>query len=183
VGEGGRHPTEERQLLHPRSFVPLDEQGAARRIEGAGDIADLVEALGLLGDPKSREPVKKVAEASLRRPEILSRAALALTMLSDRTVVPWLMNTLKTARHSMHVQAAVAQALGHIGRDPEAEALVEILQSRKRGDYVKSYAAVALGLLGEISERPWYSYLSVDINYLASMETLVGGSMGVLDLL
>jgi len=143
----------------------------------------LVEALGLLGDPKSREPVKKVAEASLRRPEILSRAALALTMLSDRTVVPWLMNTLKTARHSMHVQAAVAQALGHIGRDPEAEALVEILQSRKRGDYVKSYAAVALGLLGEISERPWYSYLSVDINYLASMETLVGGSMGVLDLL
>ncbi|MFQ5504309.1 MAG: HEAT repeat domain-containing protein [Planctomycetota bacterium] len=156
-----------------------------RRLGKTQDLARgyLVQAIGLIGDPESREPLMKVAKESLHRPEVLSRAALALGMLGDKDIASWLLELIDRKGQSMHVQAGVAQALGHVGGNRDARQLLFLLRSKKRSDFVKSFVVVALGLMGEKTRLPWHSYLSVDINYIAGIETLYGDGTGVLELL
>jgi HEAT repeat protein len=144
--------------------------------------AYFAESLGLLRAKSAQDTIRDLADRSVRHPGIFAKAVLALGQLRDPAVAPFLVDQLRSQNSSL-VQASLAQALGNVGGEREADQLVEIVGDRKERDIVRGFAAVALGLMGEPTKLPWHYQLSSGINYLAQSETLVGGGMGVLEIL
>ena len=140
------------------------------------------EGLGLLHARAAQGTIRKLVDASLRHPAVLAKAVLALGQLGDPAVAPFLVDLLRSRKSSL-VQASVSQALGNVGGEREADQLVEIVGDKKERDIVRGFAAVALGIMGEPTKLPWHYKLSSGLNYLAQTETLVGGGLGVLEIL
>ena len=141
------------------------------------------EALGLIRHPASVKAVMALVEDSLRQPETLSRAVLALGLLGDHGIAGRLLEMLDKSKSSGSVQAALARALGNVGGFAEARSLLTLVKDKSRRDTVRGFSAVALGLLGERTRWPWHTRLVIGINYMAPTETLLGGGNGVLEIL
>jgi HEAT repeat protein len=168
-----------------------------RRIEGAlGDLLAALDAvaedeargfiavgLGLLGDSDALEPVQQVVRASKYRPELLRQAAISLGLLGDKRLVPELIGMLQSST-STSAQAAVAFGLGSIGDARSVGPLVELLHDARVTPRVRSFAAVALGIVADKDGRAWNAALACGIDYRANTVTLTDGQgAGILEIL
>jgi len=52
-----------------------------------------------------------------------------------------------------------------------------------RTSLARAFAAAALGGVGDKDALPWNTLIARDMNYMATVDTLVNGSTGVLDIL
>lgn len=139
-------------------------------------------SLGLMGANDKAEDIRNAVNKAKRRAEQLQLLSIALGVLSDKEIVPILVDIMREARTTA-VYAAVAQALGFIGDQRSVDPLVKLVANKDLSGEARAFAIVALGIVGDKEELPWNTKISQDMNYRASVNTLTGGSIGVLDIL
>ena len=140
--------------------------------------------LGLNNAREAIEPIQKIIADSKYRPDLLKQAAIALGLLGDKEIVDDLTGMLAEAK-GLATQAAISSALGFIGDARSVDPLVEMLQNQDLTDRARGFAAVALGIVADKEELPWNTKIALDLNYRASVETLVDArnGTGILDIL
>jgi hypothetical protein len=141
--------------------------------------------LALMNDIPSTSTMLSVVDKSLRRPDLLKQAAIALGKLGDKTVADKLKDMLMDDKGSAPLArlSAVASALGFIGDKRTIAPLTKLLLNKDLNGLSRAFAAVALGGVADKEPLPWNSKISVNINYRASVETLTNQSTGILDIL
>jgi HEAT repeat protein len=138
--------------------------------------------LGLLGVTTSRELIQQELGKSKRRPDQLQSLAIALGLLGDPSVVDLLIATMKEAR-TTSVHAALAQALGFIGDQRSLAPLAEMATAEELTAEARAFALVALGIACDKERLPWNAKIAENTNYRATVSTLTGSALGVLDIL
>jgi HEAT repeat protein len=135
------------QLLDARDQKPALAK-AAQLLEGKAEHIDVAAAQARLGDPAAIPALRQ----HLKSPDVRTQtlAAAGLGVVRAKEAVPDLM-PLTEAAVQPRVQAAAAQALGHIG-DPAAERALLVLASR--ADAYSPARAHALDALAAIGSRP-----------------------------
>jgi HEAT repeat protein len=120
-------------------------------------------ALGMLGDKAS---VKKLKQMVLDEVdvELIYRAAIALGLIGDRTVLPDMIAEYKKKPEQL-VRASYVYALGKLGGSEYIPELTAVVQDAKETDLVRAFAVLALGLVGEAAAIPTVSQLTRDTNY------------------
>jgi hypothetical protein len=144
------------------------------RFEGTGD--DVTKgwiALGL-GMVDARHTLPQLREqlgSSLTRPGLMLNSSLALALLGDKSVVDPLVENLLESESS-EVAASVARALAFVGDRRAIAPLLETLDRDGIPSRTRSYAAVALGLVGDREIVPWTQSISGHLNYTALPDSL-----------
>ena len=161
---------------------------AVDRLEGGlnpklmtNDSAYLALALGLLGAKSSEKKIRKMADRALEYPVLFTRIATALGQLGHEGLGDHLVRQLRSRKYTVE-KASVALALGNVGGVAEADQLIKVMKSSRQEDLVRGFAAIALGMMGEPTKRPWHYDLLSGINYIAQTETLAGSGNGVLEI-
>jgi HEAT repeat protein len=140
--------------------------------------------LALMDAQRSIEDIRDVVRASIRRPELLQHAAIALARLGDKEVTTLLQQHLLDAEDkNLGKLSAVASALGFIGDRRSLEPLKKMLFDASLAPLSRAFAAVALGGVADKEPLPWNSKIAVGMNYRAAVETLTNRSSGFLDIL
>jgi len=147
--------------------------------EAAGYLAV---ALGLMNYQEAKEDINAMLDKATRRDKLLTQCAIGLGLLGDKEVSLKLTARLKE-QNPVAVFSALAQGLGFIGDRRSISGLVELLSKKDLQPLNRAFAAVALGLVCDKEDLPWNSKISVNINYRANVETLTGGTTGILDIL
>jgi len=142
----------------------LGSKGSPDSARGAAALG-----LGILGvdSPASTEALRAAFDVK-ESAEVAGEAALALGLLGHRAVGKELVSALRQS-DSETLQARALLALGHLSNRETVEPLLEILESRGEKEIVREYAAVALGLLGDLRDRDLLFSLDADFNYLATV--------------
>ena len=99
------------------------------------------------------------------------QAATALGVMGDRSAIGLLVNAIENGQ-TLSVSASAAKALSLIGDRSALPRLRGILDDSKANNLVRAFAAVALGMIGEKSERPWNCVFSENINYRVKVDAL-----------
>lgn len=128
-------------------------------------------SLGMVDARHALPVLREELGESLRRPELMFNSSLALALLGDKTVVTPLVANLAENK-SAGVAAGVARSLAFVGDRRAIAPLIETLDRKGLPATTRSYAAVALGLVGDRELVPWTQDLSGHLNYLALTETL-----------
>ncbi len=139
--------------------------------------------LALLDDAAAIPQLQQLARRSLRRPALLRQIGVALGRLGDTDAGEHLVTLLNGRELNVATLGAVAGALGQMGDGRAAAALLRVLRDESVPDLARAFAAAALGGIADDSTLPWYTPLSLDINYRAALPTLSDGRAGVLDIL
>ncbi|MDP6850490.1 MAG: hypothetical protein QGH51_06970 [Planctomycetota bacterium] len=145
-------------------------------------------SLGLMGATENKEYISEMVRESRRLGNLLQQAAIALGLMKDHSVVDTLLDLMAPPDGSspgLPVLSASATALGFIGDHRSVDPLVRILGDEDMLPIGRAFAAVALGLVGDKEMLPWNSKIGQDLNYRASVSTLVDKSSGtgILDIL
>lgn len=144
-------------------------------------------ALGLLQAREHAGFLMDLIDSRKRDPAILRQAAIGLGLMQDPRALHRLMEYLAppTGRPVLSVLAATAVAVGFIGDTASVEPLAAFLQNPQLTPLGRSFAAAALGMIGDPALLPWNAGIGADLNYRANVPTLVDPSSaaGVLDLL
>jgi len=139
--------------------------------------------LGLVGDEQDAPLLRSLLDGALRKPELLTRIAVALALVGDRGVGPRLVDWLQETS-SLAGQAAIATALGQVGDHAAIEPLLALLDERARTpDSARAFAVVALGQLASPDRWPWNLPYARGVHYLFAPPTLTDGRSGILDIL
>jgi HEAT repeat protein len=139
--------------------------------------------LGLMRAAEAGESLEGIVAKSRYRAVLLEHAAVALGLIGDAAIAPELARMLREEANSLSSQAAIAPALGFIGDARSIDPLLEMFADDELTDGARAFALVALGIVGDRDLLPWGSKLTVDLNYFALTESLVGGGNGVLEIL
>lgn len=145
-------------------------------------------ALGLMDYREATPRLQELVRTSTRRPEVMRECAMALGLLSDKSVVPTLTDLLKNPENqTLAVQAAIAMALGFVGDRRSVAPLVAALrdEGKQLAAVSRAFSAVALGIVGDKEDLPWNAKFGENVNYLAAVETLTdaANAAGILNLL
>jgi len=145
-------------------------------------------ALGLMSAREYKDDITRVVEKSSRRPELLRQSSIGLGLMSDRDVVPTLLKFLSPpdgGRPVLSVLSASATALGFIGDQRSVTPLVNMMNNKDLTPLARAFAGIALGIVGDKEPLPWVTKISEDLNYRASVDTIVdqSGGSGILDIL
>ncbi len=155
-----------------------------RRTQSQDELAGhIAVGLGLLGDAGAVEPLRDLTRQSVRRPDRLRQTAVALGRLGDRSVAEDLHRMLADGDLNLARLAAVASALALIGDRRSIEPLTVLLQDSNLTPLSRAFAAVALGGIADRLPLPWNAPIGANANYRAAVATLVGGGVGILDIL
>jgi HEAT repeat protein len=139
--------------------------------------------LALMNDLASTEDIRQIVQESVRRPDLLKQAAIALGKLGDKRVADDLQKLLKEGETNLAKLSSIASALGYIGDSRTITPLKAILFDDKLTELSRAFAAVALGGVADKEPLPWNSKIAQNINYRASVETLTNKQTGILDIL
>lgn len=139
-------------------------------------------SLGLLVARNAQEQIAKDIPLSTRKPLQLQQLSIALALLGHKDIVNMLSVIISQSRTTA-VYAAAAQAMGFIGDQRSIKPLVNVVTNMSISGEARAFALVALGIVGAQEELPWNTKISENMNYRASVTTLVGGTTGVLDIL
>lgn len=144
----------------------------------------LCTALALLQAPDAEAEIQATLERSVRRPEVMAKAAIALGKLGDKKVTDRLIAHLLECEGegSLARLGALAQALGLVGDRRSLDPLVSMLLDKSRPPLARAFAAVALGNVCDEHDLPWNATIAQGINYLAPVDTLYDQVAGVLDI-
>jgi HEAT repeat protein len=139
-------------------------------------------ALGMIGAREATAELRTIVLAARYRPWVLEPAATALALLGDRELELQLIDALRSSQ-SQSTQAALARSLGQVCDSRAFEPLLAIARDKGSPGGTRSFAVIALGMLAERRDLPWYVPLARDRNYLAVTPTLLGGDgQGVLEI-
>ena len=100
--------------------------------------------LALMGDLGARDDIHEIVSSSVRRPELLRQAAIALGRLGDKSVTRSLQQRLLEKEASIAEHAAIASALGFIGDRGTIAPLQQMLADTSLSELSRAFAAVAL---------------------------------------
>lgn len=140
-------------------------------------------ALGLLGDESSAEAMRGRLRDSVLVPATLLRTAVGLGLLGDPEAPLTLMDILQGKSRSTAVLGAAAGGLLYVGDRRVIDPLIVAVGKKDLTNLGRAFLAAALGGIGDRSDLPWNTCLTVDANYAARVSTLINGASGVLDLL
>ncbi len=139
--------------------------------------------LGLLRDRSAIAPLRQLLDESSRRPDLLRQAATALGMVGDKGIAELLQKRLEAEGSNLVNFAGLSAALGQIGDRRSIQPLVQMLFDESRAPLNRAFAAVALGGIGDRAPLPWHTAIGANLNYRASVETLINSQSGILDIL
>lgn len=158
------------------------DQNTTSEFLGYGSIA-----LGLLQARSEANFLLTLIEEKKRDEDLLKQAAIGLGLMKEKRVINTLLKFMNpdSGKPTLAVLASTATALGFIGDQSSVAPLVETMQNKKLTALGRAFAAVALGMVGDPSTMPWNSRIGEDMNYRASVSTLVEKSVsnGILDIL
>ena len=173
-------------LMHPDGAA----EPIRRRMDTTGDTEFLgygALALGLLQAREHADALMALIETKKRDPVLLRQAAIGLGLMQDPRALGRLMGYLHPAegRPTLSVLAAAAIAIGFIGDNGSIQPLIEILKNQRLTPLGRAFTAAALGMVGDSATMPWHAAIGADLNYRATVPTLVDPSLatGILDLL
>jgi HEAT repeat protein len=167
------------EIAAPALRAAIDES----RDEGLQGYACL--SLGMIGANQYKDDLVQIVRESVRKPDLLKQASIALGLMKDKSVSKVLLQLIQPEngrKPSLAVLAAAATALGFIGDRSSVEPLIASMNDQKSTDLSRAFSAVALGAVAEVYALPWNSIFSVDLNYRASVQTLTNQNSGVLDI-
>ena len=140
--------------------------------------------LALMGDTRSMDSIRTLVQNSIRRPELLQQAAIALGKMGDKSVTDILHDMLKDpSKQNVASLSSISAALGFIGDRRTIDPLIKMLHDESITPLSRAFAAVALGGVSDKESLPWNSKIAVDMNYRAAVETLTDQVAGILDIL
>jgi HEAT repeat protein len=141
-------------------------------------------ALGLMDARDAIPAIKDIVHESKYKPELMKQAAIGLGLLGEKSLVLDLVKMLNEAK-GLAAQSSIASALGWIGDARSVYPLLELLKNTQFTASARGFAAVALGVVADKEMYPWYSKISININYRATTATLTDSSQGngILDIL
>lgn len=139
-------------------------------------------ALGLMDAGTAAADIRRLFEATNTRDDFLAKAATALALLGDKSIVAELAERLRRGSQSLATCHALTRALGLVGDRRAISRLVDFVADAKGRDLPRSFATVALGMIGDSDKMPWNERIAANVNYRATVDTLSGAS-GVLDIL
>ncbi len=172
--------------------------GLCKYRDAAGDIEELLQkyksrdefagylciGLALMDSRESQELIHGLVKSSVRRPELLKQAAIALGKMRDKSVRITLEDMLRDpGKQNVASLSSIASALGFIGDRKSIDPLAKMLFDESITPLSRAFAAVALGGVADKEMMPWNSKIAVDMNYRAAVETLTNQTSGVLDIL
>jgi HEAT repeat protein len=172
--------------------------GLCKFVDAADDIRQLLDkykkrdelagylciGLALMDDRRSIELIREIVKTSVRRPDLLKQAAIALGKMGDKQAAKDLTDLLTDVQdRNLAKLAAISSALGFIGDHRTIDPLVKMLHDDTLPELSRAFAAVALGGVADKEELPWNSKIAVDLNYRAAVETLTNQVSGILDIL
>jgi HEAT repeat protein len=143
----------------------------------------LCTGLALMDDQAAVAEIRWMLHRSLRRPELLRQAAVALGKLRDQEAVRYLLEMLAESGKNTARMAALAGALQFIGDRRTVDALVRQLGDRDLTSLSRAFVAAALGGIGDPMALPFNARYAGHSNYRAVVETLSNQATGILDLL
>jgi HEAT repeat protein len=170
-------------LLHDTPSIPVIEahtQDGDENLRGYAAIA-----LGLLRSQASAPILRQVVVEKTRyRPGLLREASIALALLGDKSIVPYLIDRLR-ASNTMIEAVATASALGFVGDVRAIDPLVALVKDPQASETTRAFAAVALGQICDKERLPWNAKLAADASWLGAPPTFFDPLLGkgVLDLL
>lgn len=132
-------------------------------------------AVGMIDGREHIPTIQKIVKDSTRKPGLFQQSAIGLGLMGDKSVVPLLVNILSDGRaQTFIIQSAVADSLGYVGDYRAVAPLVELLYDvkKEKTSLGRTFAAVALGLVGDKDAQPWNTKISQQLNYFAFVETL-----------
>lgn len=132
-------------------------------------------ALGMMNARQHAPIIQEIVKNSTRKPGYFQQAAIGLGLMGDKTVVPILIQILRDAKsQAFIVESAIADSLGYVGDYRAVAPLLELLKDEKkeRTSIARTFAAVALGLIGDKDAQPWNTRISQQLNYFSFVETL-----------
>jgi HEAT repeat protein len=123
----------------------------------------IVWALGMLEFKEAQEELRRLM-AGARKSELVMACGLALGVIGDAKALEILIGVLKSSG-SITVKGAMARAIGRLGDGRASKALLALANDADQTDRTRSFAVVALGLLGDKRPRNDLSRISIDSNY------------------
>jgi HEAT repeat protein len=198
LGILGRDANEEARASIGRLLRPEFLRRADPDLRGA-----LAVAMGLLGDPKGADPLRRILSEK-GQPDLRAHCAVALGLLKDRLSAEVLRAAASDATRpnlqreaaialgllgdataapllagvmrdsgTEYVRAGAALALGRIGGPVAAEALQELLLDDDASGLSRGQAAVGLGLVLDPHVPPALSRVSRGLNYRMSVPVVI----------
>ncbi|MEE2887102.1 MAG: HEAT repeat domain-containing protein [Planctomycetota bacterium] len=148
-----------------------------------GMAGSLCTGLALMGDQNAVGLIRMVMHRSIRRPEVLRQAAIALAKLRDRGVASDLIDMLSEDNPNTTRMAALAGALQFIGNRQTVKTLLKLLGDDELTNLSRAFVAAALGGIADPMLLPFNERYARHSNYRAVVETLSNQMTGILDLL
>ncbi len=139
--------------------------------------------LALMDYKKAKTQIHNLVLSSVRRPNRLKQAAIALGKLGDKTVTNTLIQMLQERETNLAKLSSISAALGFIGDRRTIGPLKNMLFNEELTQLSRAFAAVALGGVADKENLPWNSKISRNMNYRGAVETLTQSGTGVLDIL
>jgi len=121
------------------------------------------QALGLMEDADSIERLRKTMTES-NDVELIRSCAIALGLIGDHRAVELLQEMCGRKRSDV-VRQAASYCIGLIGDRNSIDLLTEIAGNDANNSQIKSYAIIALGLLGRDNKIPVVSRVTRNMNY------------------
>ena len=170
--------------------------GLSRYADAAGDLLKALKkhkskdelagylciGLALMDHRGAEKEIEDLVARSVRRPELLQQAAVALGKLGDKKVTDTLLAMLEDSTQLAKL-SAIASALSFIGDRRTIEPLRKMLFDDTLTPLSRAFAAIALGGVADREKMPWNSKIGANMNYRAAVETLTGSGSGILDIL
>ena len=123
----------------------------------------MVTALAMLDHKPALVDVRRlVGEA--RHPLLARNSGLALGLMHDTTALDQMLSQLRNSG-SIAVKGGMATAIGRIGDRRSIDRLIEIVKDASATDQTRAFAVVALGLIGDKSQRSEFTRISIDSNF------------------
>jgi HEAT repeat protein len=130
-------------------------------------------SLGMIGAREAAETIRATLKDELDR-DLRTHCAMAAGLLGDSTAVEGVLAVLQSGDASTYEVSSAAAALGQIGDERAADALVAIAVDKagRYPDISRAMAVVALGQIGDRRDVPLLSRLSQDVNYRAQVPAI-----------
>lgn len=138
-------------------------------------------ALGMLDAREYGKDLSVLVGQSQRKPDLLRQASIGLGLMKDRNALSLLLGYLEPEsgrRPRLAVLSSVATAIGFIGDKASVTPLIDTMGNDRLTPLGRAFAAVALGMVADKDLLPWNSMFSGDLNYRASVSTLVDQATG-----
>ncbi len=127
--------------------------------------------LGMVDARHTLDELREQLGDSLNRPGLMLNSSIALALLEDKSVIQPLIDNLLENSSSL-VAASVARSLAYVGDRRAIAPLVATLDRKGLPDRTRSYAVIALGLVGDREVVPWTRSLTGHLNYMALTDSL-----------